>query len=74
MLPCTGSRRGAPLSEVQITSVRSSSPSRRRVPRISPIDQSSSSTASPHGPFFDLPRKAELANAAVVLPGMACGM
>ena len=56
--PCGGCRRGAPLSEVQMIKVFSSIPNSSTVSSRRPSDQSSSSTESPQGPFFDLPLNA----------------
>ena len=44
-----------PLSDVKITNVLSSIPSSSSLAMIWPVDQSISSTASPHAPFADLP-------------------
>ena len=53
---------GAPLSDVQMTNVCSAIPSSRSWSSITPIDQSSSSIASPQGPFLLLPLNAGLEN------------
>ena len=40
---------------------------------MTPMDQSSSSIESPHGPFLLLPLNSALENGVDVLPGIACG-
>jgi len=70
LLPENGGagRRSGPLSEVKITSVRSSSPSSFKVAMIWPTDQSISSTESPSKPSALFPLKlAEAATGAWII-------
>ena len=64
-------RTAPPLSEVNMTSVFSSIPSSLSFAKICPVDQSISSTVSPHFPFLDFPAKSSEAYCGQC--GMVCG-
>ena len=61
----------APLSDVKTTSVLLSISNSSRVLIICPVDQSSSSIASPYLPLFDFPAKSGLLKRGTW--GMVCG-